>query len=187
MAPNSDEQFDLVIVGSGAGGMTAALAAHHAGMSTIVLEKGKRFGGSTSISGGGIWIPNNPTLRAARRTDDRDSVLTYLRAVTDHRVADARLQAYIDYGPPAMELLGSNKWWKCTWIKGYADYHPEYPGGSALGRSIEPNPIDTRKLGDDEQYLHPNGMRGPLGLWVTQKDYHHLAMATRTWGGGTPA
>jgi 3-oxosteroid 1-dehydrogenase len=69
------------------------------------------------------------------------------------------------------------------WVKGYADYHPEFEGGRALGRSVEAKPIDTRKLREDEDYLRPNGMKGPLGLWVTAKDYHDLAMVKRTWRG----
>ncbi|MFP1153615.1 FAD-binding protein [Mycobacterium sherrisii] len=183
MSGGAEEQFDLVVVGSGAGGMTAALTAHDAGLSTVIIEKSRRFGGSTSISGGGIWIPNNPTLRSAGRGDSRDRVLTYLRQVSGGRVAEARLEAYVDHGPAAMQMLDRSRWWKASWVRGYADYHPEFAGGSPSGRSIEPTPIDTRKLEDDEQYMHPNGMAGPLGLWVTQKDYHDLAMAKRTWRG----
>ncbi len=82
-----------------------------------------------------------------------------------------------------MELIGRSKWVKFFWTKGYADYHPELEGGRPLGRSIEAVPFDTRKLGDDEQYQRPNNMKGPLGLWITAKDYHDLAMAKRTWAG----
>jgi len=70
-----DLAVDFVVVGSGGGGMSAALAAKDAGLDTIVVEKGKTFGGSTAISGGGIWIPNNPTLRRKGVVDSRESVL----------------------------------------------------------------------------------------------------------------
>ncbi|GII85249.1 3-ketosteroid-delta-1-dehydrogenase [Sphaerisporangium siamense] len=178
-----DHEFDLVVVGSGGGGMTAALTAHDAGLSTVVVEKGAVFGGSTGVSGGGVWIPNNPTLRAKGHDDSRESIRRYLGLLTEGRVPAARIDAFVDNGPATMELLAKSKWMRFFWTKGYADYHPELEGGRPLGRSIEPVPFDTRALGEDEKYQRPNGMKGPLGLWVTSKDYHDLAMVKRTWRG----
>lgn len=178
-----DHEVDFLVVGSGGGGMTAALAAHDVGMSTLVVEKAKKFGGSTGISGGGIWIPNNPTLRKLGHDDSRESIRDYMDALTEGKVAPARLDALIDNGPAAMELLDKSKWWKLAWTKGYSDYHPEYKGGRPMGRSVEPKPFDTRKLGDDERFQRPNSMKGPLGLWITSADYRDLAMVKRTWRG----
>lgn len=178
-----DHQFDFVVVGSGGGGMTAALTAADSGLSTVVVEKAAMYGGTTGISGGGIWIPNNPTLRAEGHDDSRASVRRYLDLLTEGRVPAARLDAYVDHGPAAMELLCGSKWMRLSWTKGYADYHPEYEGGRPLGRSVEALPFDTRKLGEDEKYQRPNSLKGPLGLWVTGKDYHDLAMVKRTWRG----
>ncbi|MFE9856183.1 FAD-binding protein [Streptomyces sp. NPDC005780] len=178
-----DEEFDFVVVGSGGGGMAAALTAADSGLSTVVVEKGRKYGGSTGISGGGIWIPNNPTLRAKGHNDSRESVRRYLDLLTETRVPGARLDAYVDQGPAAMELLGKSRWMRFYWVKGYADYHPEYDGGRPLGRSIEALPFDTRKLGEDEKYQRPNSLKGPLGLWITSKDYRDLAMVKRTWRG----
>ncbi|MFE7711238.1 FAD-binding protein [Streptomyces sp. NPDC057486] len=178
-----DHEFDFVVVGSGGGGMAAALTAEDSGLSTVVIEKGKMYGGSTGISGGGIWIPNNPTLRAKGHDDSRTSIRQYLDRLTEGRVPAARLDAYVDQGPAAMELLGKSRWMRFFWVKGYADYHPEYDGGRPMGRSIEALPFDTRKLGEDERHQRPNNMKGPLGLWITAKDYHDLAMVKRTWRG----
>lgn len=178
-----DHEYDLVIVGSGGGGMAAALTAHDTGMSALIVEKGKRFGGSTAISGGGIWIPNNPTLKARGHDDSRESIRAYLDRLTEGRVPAARLDAFVDNGPAAMELICRSRWMKFFWTKGYSDYHPEYEGGRALGRSIEAKPFDTRELGEDERSQRPNSLKGPLGLWITAKDYHDLAMAKRTWTG----
>ena len=181
--PGWDHEVDLLVVGSGGGGMTAALAAHECGLSTVVVEKGKRYGGSTGISGGGIWIPNNPTLRRRGHDDSRESIRRYLDVLTEGKVPAARLDAYVDHGPATMEMLDRSRWMDLYWTKGYADYHPEYDGGRPLGRSVEPKPFDTRKLGEDEKYQRPNSMKGPLGLWVTGRDYHDLAMVKRTWRG----
>ncbi len=178
-----DAEYDFLVVGSGGGGMAAALTAADAGMSVLVVEKGKKFGGSTAISGGGIWIPNNPTLRARGHDDSRESIRRYLDLLTAGRVPAARLDAFLDHGPAAMELLCRNRWMQFFWVKGYADYHPELDGGRPMGRSIEAKPFDTRKLGEDEKYQRPNSMKGPLGLWVTAKDYRDLAMVKRTWRG----
>lgn len=178
-----DHEFDFVVVGSGGGGMTAALTAAAEGLSTVVVEKGAMYGGTTGISGGGIWIPNNPTLRAKGHDDSRESIRRYLDLLTEGRVPAARLDAYVDYGPAAMELLATSRWMRFFWVKGYADYHPEYEGGRPMGRSVEALPFDTRKLGEDERHQRPNNMKGPLGLWITAKDYRDLAMVKRTWRG----
>lgn len=176
-------EVDFLVVGSGAGGMAAALAAADAGLNTLVIEKADAFGGSTALSGGGIWIPNNPTLRAAGHDDSRESVLAYLRELTAGRVSAERLAAYVDNGPDVMRMLEGTGCLKFFWVKGYSDYHPEYEGGRPRGRSVEARPFDTRALGGDEQHQKPNTMRGPLGLWITAKDYHDLAMVRRTWRG----
>lgn len=178
-----DHAYDLVVVGSGGGGMTAALTAHHEGLSVVVVEKASKYGGTTSISGGGIWVPNNPTLRRKGHDDSRDAVRRYLDLLTDGKVPAARLDAYVDHGPAAIELLERSKWVRFGWVRGYSDYHPEWEGGRPLGRCIEAKPFDVRKLREDERFQRPNTMKGPLGLWVTAKDYHDLAMVKRTWRG----
>ncbi|MFD8692018.1 FAD-binding protein [Streptomyces sp. NPDC059651] len=178
-----DEEFDFVVVGSGGGGMAAALTAADSGLSTVVVEKGAMYGGTTGISGGGIWIPNNPTLKARGHDDSRASVRRYLDLLTEDRVPAARLDAFVDQGPAAMELLEKSRWMRFFWVKGYADYHPEYEGGRPRGRSVEALPFDTRNLGEDEKHQRPNSLKGPLGLWITAKDYRDLAMVKRTWRG----
>ena len=178
-----DVAVDLLVAGSGAGGMATALSAADAGLATVIVEKSKRFGGSTAISGGAIWIPNNPTLVRADVVDDPREVLRHLELVTAGRVPGARLVAFVDAGPRLMRLLDRSPWLRFFWLRGYADYHPELEGGHPLGRTIEALPFDTRKLGADEQYQAPNVLKGPLGLWVTAKDYHDLAMIRRTWVG----
>jgi 3-oxosteroid 1-dehydrogenase len=178
-----DEEYDVVVVGSGGGGMAAALTAHAEGLSCLVVEKGSKFGGTTALSGGAIWIPNNPTLKRLGHDDSRESVLAYLTKLTQGTVDPARLEAYVDHGPEVMALLERSKHVTFTWMKGYPDYHPELEGGRPMGRSIEAKPINTRKLGADEKAQRPNSLKGPLGLWITNREYKDLAMAKRTWAG----
>src|SRR4051812_34717253 len=100
-----DKQVDILVVGTGAGGVTAALCAKAAGKEVLLIEKAPHYGGSTALSGGGIWIPNNPTLQRAGRIDDPESVRAYLHAVVGKRVPAARLDAYVDAGPLALQFL----------------------------------------------------------------------------------
>ena len=178
-----DEQYDFVVVGSGGGGMIAALAAHDAGLKPVVLEKGSKFGGSTALSGGAIWVPNNPTLKKLGHDDSRESIRRYLELLTEGKVPAERLDAYVDHGPKMMALLHKSRWTRFTWMKGYSDYHPELEGGRPMGRSVESKPFNTRKLGEDEKAQWPNSMKGPLGLWITGREYKDLTMAKRTWAG----
>ncbi len=179
-----DSSFDVVVVGSGAGGMTAALTARAAGARVVLVEKAARYGGSTALSGGGIWAPNNPTLRRAGRGDDPADVLRYLRAVVGDRVPASRLEMFATAAPLALEFLeAQSPHLRFFWCRGYSDYHPEYPGGRPDGRSIEALPFDKRKLGTMEADLLDTGIRGPAGLWITATDFHDLGQATRTWVG----
>ncbi len=179
-----DETFDVVVVGSGAGGLTAALTAQAAGARVVLVEKGPKYGGSTALSGGGIWAPNNPTLLRAGLGDDPADVRRYLHAVVGDRVPAARLETFAAAAPLALEFLErQSPHLRFFWCRGYSDYHPEFPGGRPNGRSIEALPFDTRRLGAMEADLMQTGMHGPAGLWVTATDFHDLNQATRTWVG----
>jgi len=179
-----DHQVDFLVVGSGCGGLTAALTAHACGLDTLIIEKAAVYGGSTALSGGNIWIPNNPTLVRAGLADSRDEVRSYLDAVIGERVPAANIDAFIDNGPKAMEFLeGASPYLRFQWCTGYSDYHPERPGGRSRGRTIEPLPFDLKKLGHDEKRLRPAALATPGGLFVTSKEFARLNMVMRTWSG----
>ena len=179
-----DHQVDFVVVGSGCGGLTAALTAHGHGLDTLIIEKAGVYGGSTALSGGNIWVPNNPTLRREGLSDSRDDIRGYLDAVVGDRVPAANIDAFIDNGPRALAFLEkASPHLRFQWCTGYSDYHPEAPGGRAQGRTIEPLPFDLKKLGDDEKLLRPAALATPGGLFVTSKEFARLNMVMRTWSG----
>ncbi|MFC4376447.1 FAD-binding protein [Nocardia halotolerans] len=176
-----DHEVGFLVVGSGAGGLTGALAAAERGLDTLVIEKASFYGGSTALSGGGVWVPNNPTLLREGLRDDRADVRAYLDAVVGDRVPTRNLDRFIDAGPQMLEFLETSPHLRFQWCTGYSDYHPEAPGGRPAGRSIEPLPVDLKQLGPDEDLLRPAALATPPGLFITSKDFVQLNMVTRTW------
>ncbi|WP_068268829.1 FAD-binding protein [Aldersonia kunmingensis] len=179
-----DHVVDFVVVGSGCGGLTGALAAADSGLDTLIIEKASVYGGTTALSGGNIWIPNNPTLKREGLADTREDVRRYLDAVIGDRVPSVNIDAFIDHGPRTMEFLErTSPHMRFQWCTGYSDYHPEKPGGRAAGRTIEPLPFDLKLLGEDEKALRPAALATPAGLYITSKEFVRLNMVMRTWAG----
>ena len=173
------EDVDVVVVGAGTG-MFAALAAADRGMSVLVVEKAAHVGGSTSLSGGGFWIPGNSILRDNGQQDDPERIRTYLRAATRGEVEDERWQTHIDVGPEAVDLLRRATPLKFQFMKEYADYFPELPGGSATGRACEPRPFDAKVLGEDRALLRRPTLTAPFPMPITGRGYKWLNLVART-------
>ena len=184
MSESFDHTVDVLVIGSGGGGMTAALAADASGLDTLVVEKSAQFGGSTALSGGGIWVPGAPSQRKAGYVPDPDDVFQYLKQITGGLVSDARLRQYVDSAPVMMDFLEKlSPWFEFVWKPGYADYYPELPGGSELGSTINVPAIDLRKLGDDEaNLLHPLAL-APKGIWFAPKDLRLFYQVRQNWRG----
>jgi succinate dehydrogenase/fumarate reductase flavoprotein subunit len=179
-----DHEVDVLVVGSGGGGMTAALAAAEAGLTTLVVEKSPQFGGSTALSGGGIWVPGAPAQRRAGYHPDPDATLTYLKDITAGLVSDARLRMYVDAAPEMMEFLErSSSWFEFVWKPGYADYYPERPGGSERGSTINVPEIDLRTLGPEEAELLTPLALAPRGIWFAPKDLRLFYQVRQNWRG----
>ena len=184
MTQQFDHVVDVLVVGSGGGGMTAALAADASGLRTLVIEKGSHFGGSTALSGGGIWVPGAPAQRREGYVPSPDGVFDYLRQITDGLVTDARLRTYVDTAPEMMEFLeATSPWFQFVWKPGYADYYPELPGGSERGSTINVPAIDLRKLGDEEQNLLQPLALAPSGIWFAPKDLRLFYQVRQSWRG----
>lgn len=172
-------EFDVVVVGSGAAGMTAALTAAHSGLSVLVVEKAAKFGGSTARSGGGVWIPDNEALRAAGITDSLEDARKYLEAIIGDEVEPERIDAYLERGPEVISFLHKVTPLRLQWVPNYSDYYPEAPGGRSHGRSVEPKPFNGRELGDALAELEPDYGKAPLNVVVTQADYRWLNLVAR--------
>jgi 3-oxosteroid 1-dehydrogenase len=179
-----DHVVDVVIVGSGGGGMTAALTVDAAGLDALVVERSSHFGGSTALSGGGIWVPGAPAQRREGYAPDPDGVVEYLRLITDGLVSEARIRQYVESSPQMLEFLeGLSPWLEFVWKPGYADYYPELPGGSELGSTINVPPIDLRKLGDDEEKLLKPLALAPKGIWLGPKELRSFYRIRQSWAG----
>src|SRR5688572_29745165 len=127
--------YDVIVVGSGAAGMTAALCTAQHGLRTLVIEKAEHFGGSTARSGGGIWVPNNHVLTAAGRADSPEQANAYLEHIAGDVPTDLRA-AFLDAGPAMLAFVVAHTPLKFRWVRDYADYYPEAPGGQPRGRSV---------------------------------------------------
>ncbi|HYG93819.1 MAG TPA: 3-oxosteroid 1-dehydrogenase [Nocardioides sp.] len=175
-------EVDVVVVGAGGAGMSAALAAGRRGLDTLLVEKSAYFGGSTARSGGGVWIPGNYALREAGQVgpDDAEQARTYLDSIVGDVVPKVRRDTYLDRGPEVMEFLRESTPVRFRWVPAYADYHPEAPGGRALGRSVEPRPLDGSCLGDELARLHPQYTKAPANMIVTQADFRKISLGMRT-------
>ena len=146
---NWDKEVDILVVGSGAGGMLSALVGAKNRAEVLIVEKDRLWGGTSATSGAGIWIPGSDAARAAGFEDDLDGAFTYLRALSADNVPDANIRAYVDNAAPMLRWLTANSPIEYMAFP-YPDYHAENPGGSPAGfRTHLPLPLDGRPLGAD--------------------------------------
>ncbi|HRE02944.1 MAG TPA: FAD-binding protein, partial [Ilumatobacteraceae bacterium] len=166
-----DHEVDLLVVGSGTG-MAAALTGAVKGLTTLLIDKADVYGGTTAISGGGIWVPNNVALARAGVADTPAEAKAYVDAVlalNNDDVSPERRHAYLTRGPEAIEFLEQHaSLLTFTWVENYPDYHPELPGGKAEGRQIQTSAIDGRALGDERARMRPPLRLAPqpFGMWI---------------------
>ncbi len=143
------ESFDVVVVGSGAAGLSAALAARTRGARVVVLEKAPVIGGTTAMSGGCIWAPGHHRMAEIGVSDTREAALNYIRAVSPEgwRNAEEPLwAAFVDTVPETLKFLEAHSPLRFTPNRD-PDPYAEAPGGMAFGRNVSAGPLREAMLG----------------------------------------
>ena len=147
-------ECDVVVVGSGAAGLAAAVTARKRGLDVVVLEKEPVFGGTTALSGGVLWIPLSGHGRQQNAADTVRTVREYMMNETGSYYDEAAVGAFIEQGPKMVEFFERETAMQFVPTL-YPDYHPDAAGGADVGRSILAKPYDIRGLGKDMQRLKP--------------------------------
>ncbi|MCV7194984.1 FAD-binding protein [Mycobacterium angelicum] len=158
MSTNWDHSVDLLIAGSGGGGMVAGLAALDFGIEPLIVEKQALVGGSTGLSGGMVWLPNNPLMRADGIPDSHEDGLAYFDAVVGDigaASAPARRAMFLTAGYEMIAFL-MRKGVRFVRCPGWSDYYPNHQGGNEAGRAIEGVPYDAAALGDWRAKVQPS-------------------------------
>ena len=175
--------YDVVVIGAGAGGMTAAAVAAAEGLRVLVIEKTEFVGGTTSWSGGMVWIPANSKMKQAGLDDSLSDAADYLAStVPEIENADLR-DTFLKRGPEAVEYLRANTEVQLRPVKTYPDYYPEKPGATVGGRVLEPVTFDGARLGANFGRLRPPLPEFTLfgGMMVNRLDIPHLRKFGRSF------
>jgi 3-oxosteroid 1-dehydrogenase len=141
-APPQDE-YDVIVVGSGGGAMTGAALAAKAGLSTLVLERTALIGGTSAYSGGACWLPGSAVQRRAGLPDSTDGARAYLAEVLKDP-DPARVEALLAHAPELVDTLEADPLFEFEWIP-FPEYH-DAPGRVPMGRSIQPSNIKRADL-----------------------------------------
>jgi succinate dehydrogenase/fumarate reductase flavoprotein subunit len=168
--------LDVIILGTGVAGLTAAIAAHDGGASVGLFEKSELIGGTTAMSGGIIWMPNNHLQAEAGVQDSREQALAYLDALSLDLIDSDMAAAFVDEGPRALQYVHENTPCDFSLLASYPDYHPEHAGGLPEGgRSV-----------DNRVFPYPS-----LGEWAgkirNQRGAMPVALGETPLGGATSA
>ena len=180
----SSRHCDILIIGSGAGGLSAAVCAAHLGLDVIVVEKEPVFGGTTAMSAGVIWIPGSSHARRAGVEDSRESALAYLRNEVGNRLDRDLAETFLEQGPRMLDFLETHSHLSYALAAPWPDYHPEVGDAMPGGRSLWVDHFDGRRLGTDFANL-----RRPLettmimgGMSIAREDVPHFLRMTRSLG-----
>jgi succinate dehydrogenase/fumarate reductase flavoprotein subunit len=178
----TSESVDLLVIGSGAGGLSAAVTAAHLGLKVLVVEKEVQYGGTTAWSGGWMWLPRNPLAVEAGICEDIAQPLSYLRHELGEKFDEARARTFLEAAPKMVEFFRSKT--ALQFIPGNAipDFHGRTPNAALGGRSLCAAPFDGRRLGKHIDQLKP-----PLAettLWgmgiASGAELKHFLNATRS-------
>jgi 3-oxosteroid 1-dehydrogenase len=177
-----DVSVDLVVAGSGGGGLAAAIVAIDAGLEPLVIEKMPVVGGSTGMSGGMVWLPNNPLMRAEGVADSFDDGLAYLEAVVGDvgpASTPERREMFLRAGSEMVSFL-QRKGVRFVRCPGWADYYSNRTGGNEAGRGIECVPFDAGTLGPEWQKKMPTSLAKGMGFVMRTNELRAVQYFNRT-------
>jgi succinate dehydrogenase/fumarate reductase flavoprotein subunit len=182
MSVQDTYECDVLVIGSGASGMSAAVTAAAHGLKVLVIEKEPKFGGTTARSGGWLWIPGTSLAKAWGIHEGPDLARTYLRHEAGNSFDAARVDAFLEHGPKAVDFFIRKTAVRFDMPLVFPDYHAEAPGGTQGGRSMVASPFDGRELGDNIKNL---GAALPeltvFGMMLgSGKEIVHFMRATRS-------
>lgn len=167
-----DHSVDVLVMGSGGAGQTAALRARDLGLDVLIVEKGDTWGGSTAMSAGAVWLPDNQAMKDLGLHDSEDEGVKYMTHLTGGTIPEERIRTFIREGNRMIAYLAAHTHLRFTSLGSYPDYVPEDPGGSLGGRSLDPEPFDGNELGEEFRTLHdpypPAMIMGKFLLTVPQ-------------------
>ncbi|WP_349631336.1 FAD-dependent oxidoreductase [Bradyrhizobium sp. AUGA SZCCT0222] len=177
-----DAEIDLLVIGAGAAGMTAALVGALEGLKVIICEKSGMVGGTTATSAGTVWIPGSRQSEAAGVPDSIEAARTYLAAILGDDANDARLAAFLATGPAMLDYLQQRTSVAFAPPPVHPDYHAQ-PGAALGGRALGVMPFDGRKLGDDFARVRPPRREFMVlgGMMVGKTDIPSLLHPFRSW------
>ena len=181
----SDENMikDVVVVGSGSAGMTAAIVAAQLGRDVLVVEKAAVFGGATAWSGGGTWIPNNHLMSKCGLKDSRDAAQKYLRALMGRYYDGELIDSFLDHCAEALRFLDEHSEVKFVPTPVGPDFRDDLEGWTAAGRFLTPMVFDGRELGSHFDKLRPplTQFNAPGGMMLSYPDALQLMNAAKSW------
>lgn len=184
-----DHSVDVLVVGSGNGAMTAALCCYEMGtQDVLVIEKADKFGGTSSISGGGVWVPCNRYAKAAGADDSLETAREYLRqTIPADQVPEDMLDTYIEQAPKMIDFLHERTRVRYLSLYQYPDYYTNLESSRSGHRSMEPEPININELGDEwDKLVNTHQMMYLFNIiGITQDEAHILVGRLQGWLGLT--
>ncbi len=172
---------DVLVIGSGAGGLTAAITASEQGGDVLVVEKSDMYGGTSATSGGGIWVPCNHLMKEHGQSDTPEAALTYMKACIGEAVSETRLKAYVEKAPEMLKYMEDKSDVKFVSTP-YADYLTEKPGSKDGWRTLDPVPFSATKLGKEFLNMrppHPQTIFG--GFTITVNEAKKIITRSKGW------
>jgi hypothetical protein len=175
-------RYDIVVIGSGAAGMAAALFAAIEGSKVLVVERTEYVGGTSALSAGTTWMPNSHHSKSVNPDDSPEKVLKFLDGVIGNHSPVAMREAFFASAPEAVATLEANSEVKFRPYGTHPDYEQQVEGATMRGRALEPMPFDGRKLGADLGKIRPPIAEFTIlgGMMVDRTDIGHLLAITKS-------